>query len=165
MIGLFTLEVRNVGCGNKRRLFVVDDRIHLHIQEEQLDESMRKLGIAVAQQHQLPVYYEDGTLLGDFKADLFVEGKVIVELKSAKSLTDAHTAQMLGYHRAARIEHGILINFGAPCLQFATTAGPPGIHAKFCAFCVFLWLECASSRNFAAGVSLILRLFVAKMYL
>ena len=57
---------------------------------------------------------EDGTVIGDYYADLFVEGRLIVELKAAKALADEHIAQILGYLRAARIEHGLLMNFGAP---------------------------------------------------
>jgi GxxExxY protein len=60
---------------------------------------------------------EDGTLLGNFSADLFVENELIVEIKASKTLADEHVAQLLGYLRACRIEHGLLINFGAPKLQ------------------------------------------------
>ncbi len=60
---------------------------------------------------------EDGKLLGDFYADLFVDNCLIVELKACKSLADEHVAQLLGYLRASRIEHGLLINFGSPRLQ------------------------------------------------
>ncbi len=68
-------------------------------------------------QHPLSVYDEDGTLLGDFYADLFVDNCLIVELKACKSLADEHVAQLRGYLRASRIEHGLLINFGSPRLQ------------------------------------------------
>lgn len=71
----------------------------------------------VEQQFQLNVYDEDETLLGVFYADLFVEGCLIVELKACKTLVDEHTGQLFGYLRASRIEHGLLINFGAPKLQ------------------------------------------------
>jgi hypothetical protein len=47
-------------------------------------------------------------------ADLFVNGRLIIELKAAKALADEHVAQILGYLRASRVEHGLLINFGAP---------------------------------------------------
>lgn len=64
--------------------------------------------------HPLNVYDEDGTLIGEYKADLLVDDCLLVELKAAKALADEHVAQMLGYLRASRIEHGLLINFGAP---------------------------------------------------
>ncbi len=87
------------------------------IYEKALFHRLTKLGLHVETQHPLPVYDEDGTSLGDFYADLFIEGKVIVELKSCRALCDKHVAQLIGYLRASRIEHGLLINFGAPRLQ------------------------------------------------
>jgi GxxExxY protein len=78
---------------------------------------LRKKGIEVEQQHPLSVYDEDGTLLGDFYADIFVNGKLIVELKACHAIVNEHIAQLLGYLRSSRIEHGLLINFGAPKLQ------------------------------------------------
>ena len=63
------------------------------------------------------VFDEDGTLLGLLAADLFVDGRIICEIKGCTALVDSHTAQLLGYLHAARIEHGLLINFGAPRLE------------------------------------------------
>jgi len=42
-----------------------------------------------------------------------VEGRLIVELKAAKTIADEHVAQVLGYLKASRIEHGLLVNFGS----------------------------------------------------
>jgi GxxExxY protein len=85
--------------------------------ENALAHRLEKKGIAVEQQHPLSVYDEDGTPLGDFYADLFVGGKLLVELKACHAIANEHIAQLLGYLRASRIEHGLLINFGAPKLQ------------------------------------------------
>ena len=90
---------------------------HGHLEkvyENALVHRLRKLGLEVKQQHPLTVRDEDGTIIGEYYADLFVEGRLIVELKAAKALADEHIAQILGYLRAARIEHGLLMNFGAP---------------------------------------------------
>ncbi len=87
------------------------------IYENALVHRLRKKGIAVEQQHPLNVYDEDGTPLGDFYAGLFVGGKLIVELKACHAIVNEHIAQLLGYLRASRTEHGLLINFGAPKLQ------------------------------------------------
>jgi GxxExxY protein len=73
---------------------------------------LRKLGLNVLPQHPLQVRDEDGTVLGDYFADLFIDGRLIVEIKACKALTDEHIAQILGYLRASGIEHGLLINFG-----------------------------------------------------
>jgi len=87
------------------------------IYENALASRLKKIEIMVEQQHPLQVYDEDGTLLGNLFADLYVDNRLIVELKACRSLTDEHTAQLLGYLRASRIEHGLLINFGAARLQ------------------------------------------------
>jgi GxxExxY protein len=61
---------------------------------------------------------------------LFVEGQLIVELKACKALIDEHTAQILGYLRASQVEHGLLINFGAPKFQIRKFAlSSPGEHS------------------------------------
>jgi len=93
---------------------------HGHLEkvyENGLAHRLRKAGIQVEQQHALQVRDEDGTVLGDYIADLFIENVLIVELKACKTLADEHVAQLLGYLRACRIEHGLLINFGSPKLQ------------------------------------------------
>lgn len=83
------------------------------VYENALAHRLRKLGIDVLQQHPVPVYDEDGTLLGDYFADLLLEGQLIVELKAAKGVANEHVAQLLGYLRSSRIATGLLINFGA----------------------------------------------------
>ena len=50
--------------------------------------------------------------MGDFKADLIVNGKVIVELKAVRTLDPAHEAQLINYLKATDIEVGLLLNFG-----------------------------------------------------
>ena len=66
----------------------------------------------------ISVQDEDGSLLGEFVAGLLVNKEFIVELKAVRALADEHTAQLLGYLRASRLEHGMLVNFGAPRIQF-----------------------------------------------
>jgi GxxExxY protein len=75
-----------------------------------------KQGLVVAKRHPLTVYDEDGTILGNYYADLFIENCLIVEIKAVKHVADEHVAQILGYPRSARIETGLLINFGGPKL-------------------------------------------------
>ena len=60
---------------------------------------------------------EDGTLIGDYFADLLIVNQVVIELKTAKTLMLEHEAQLLGYLKSARLEHGLLINFGSPKFQ------------------------------------------------
>jgi GxxExxY protein len=87
------------------------------VYENALAHRLRKAGCDVKQQHPLKVYDEDGTLIGDYFADLLIDDRLIVELKAAKTLADEHVAQVLGYLRASRIEHGLLMNFGASKFQ------------------------------------------------
>jgi len=89
---------------------------HGHLEkvyENALAHRLRKAGLNIKQQCPLTVFDEDGTLLGDYLADLLVEGVLVVELKTAKALAPEHEAQVLGYLRSARLEHGLLINFGS----------------------------------------------------
>src|SRR6266576_369713 len=83
------------------------------VYENALAHRLRRAGLDVKQQHSLKVYDEDGTEIGDYYADLLVENCLIVELKAAKSIADEHVAQTLGYLKVARIEHGLLVNFGS----------------------------------------------------
>src|SRR5205809_4030134 len=73
---------------------------HGHLEkvyENALVHRLRKLGFSVQQQHPLNVYDEDGTLIGEYLADLIVEGRLVVELKAAREIANEHVAQILGY--------------------------------------------------------------------
>jgi GxxExxY protein len=87
------------------------------VYENGLAHRLRKVGLHVEQQVPLQVLDADGTPLGDYYADLFVEGCLIVELKSCKALASEHVAQILGYLRASGQRHGLLINFGSPKIE------------------------------------------------
>lgn len=87
------------------------------IYENSLASRLRKAGVRVEQQFPLQVYDEDGTVLGNYFADLWIECPLIVEIKASKTLCDDHVGQLFGYLRGCRVEHGLLINFGAPKLQ------------------------------------------------
>jgi GxxExxY protein len=87
------------------------------IYENALTHRLRKLGIRAEQQQCVRVFDEDGTLLGLLKTDILIDRRVICEIKSCGTLMDVHTAQLPGYLKATRIEHGLLINFGGPKLE------------------------------------------------
>lgn len=93
---------------------------HGHLEkvyENGLAHRLRKNKLDVKQQHPLTVRDEDGTVLGEYFADLLVNDALIIELKACKAVSDEHVAQLLGYLRSCRMEHGLLINFGAPKLE------------------------------------------------
>lgn len=83
------------------------------VYENALVHRLRKVGIAAAQQHPIKVFDEDGTPIGEYASDILVDGRLIIELKVAKAIAPEHEAQILGYLKSSRIEHGMLINFGS----------------------------------------------------
>jgi GxxExxY protein len=72
--------------------------------------------INVQVQHPLSVLF-DGAIVGEFFADILVEGGLILELKSVAALTRAHESQLVNYLTATGIEVGLLLNFGAKSLE------------------------------------------------
>lgn len=93
---------------------------HGHLEkvyENGLAHRLRSGGLVVDQQMPLLVRDEDGMLLGDYYADLLVEGCLIVEIKACRGLVDHHVAQVLGYLRASHHRDALLINFGTPAIQ------------------------------------------------
>lgn len=88
-----------------------------NVYENALANRLRKLGLQIEQQLPLNVYDEDGTEIGKYYADLFVENCLIIEMKACRDIVDEHIAQLLGYLRSSKIEHGLLINFGNQRLQ------------------------------------------------
>jgi GxxExxY protein len=74
-------------------------------------------GLSVASQHPIHVLFR-GQCVGEFIADLFVAGVVIVELKTVAALAPIHQAQVINYLKATGIEVGLLINFGNAKLEF-----------------------------------------------
>lgn len=93
---------------------------HGHLEkvyENGLANRLRKMGLQIEQQHPLKAFDEDGTVLGEYYADLFVENRLIIELKACKALVAEHTAQVLGYLRASSQHHALLINFGSPKIE------------------------------------------------
>jgi len=86
------------------------------VYENALAHELQKAGFSVRQQQDIQVVY-DGVLVGEFAADLLVEESVLVELKAAKALDDAHMAQCLNYLKATGLQVCLLINFGGPRVQ------------------------------------------------
>jgi GxxExxY protein len=72
---------------------------------------LKKIDLSVTQQESVKVYY-DGVPVGDYYADIIVNGLVILELKAAESLRNEHFAQLTNYLKATDKEVGLLLNFG-----------------------------------------------------
>ena len=73
-------------------------------------------GLNYELEKEIPAVYK-GKLIGSFKADIVVEGKLILELKATTELTDANRCQLVTYLTLSGIEDGLLINFGTSLLQ------------------------------------------------
>ena len=94
-------EVANgLGCGFFEKVYENAMRIDL-----------RRAGLVVLQQHPIPVMWR-GEVVGNYHADLLVEGCVILELKTVKAFDEIHMAQCLNYLKATGIKVCLLINFG-----------------------------------------------------
>jgi GxxExxY protein len=93
---------------------------HGHLEkvyENALKHRLQKAQLYTLTQHPHTVYDEDGTILGEYFSDLWIEDCLIVEIKATRTLTEEHTAQLLGYLKSSGVEHGLLINFGSARFQ------------------------------------------------
>ncbi|MEA3350670.1 MAG: GxxExxY protein [Chloroflexota bacterium] len=81
------------------------------VYETALLHELRKRGIQAQRQIPIKVYY-DGVIVGEYFADILVDGKVILELKAAKVISKGHKAQLINYLKATGIEVGLIMNFG-----------------------------------------------------
>ncbi len=87
------------------------------VYEKALLIALRQKGFKVENQVPLTVKFR-GENVGDFYVDILVEGKVLIELKSATGLTKENYAQTINYLKATEIEVGLLINFGTPKIEY-----------------------------------------------
>ena len=100
ILGVFFQVYKELGFGFSEKVY-----------ESALEISLLELGLGVERQKDINVYYH-GKIAGEYKADLIVNGIVLLELKSVERLIDAHQAQLLNYLKATEIEIGLLLNFG-----------------------------------------------------
>lgn len=89
--------------------------------ENALAHELRKAGIPAEQQHGITVFY-DGVAVGEYAADLLIEGVLLVELKAVKELDDIHLAQCLNYLKATKLRLCLLMNFAKPRLEIRRIA-------------------------------------------
>ncbi|MHB1312488.1 MAG: GxxExxY protein [Gemmatimonadaceae bacterium] len=87
-----------------------------------LGNTLERAGLFVEREAPLRVYFE-GQDVGEFRADLVVNGRVIVEVKAVEQLARAHEAQLINYLRAADLPVGLLLNFG-PRASYRRLVGP-----------------------------------------
>ena len=81
------------------------------VYQNSLAIELRALGFSVEAEKPMKVYYR-GEVVGNYVADIIVDGTVLLEIKAIKELSGIHEAQILNYLKATGIEVGLLINFG-----------------------------------------------------
>jgi GxxExxY protein len=109
IIGLFYDVYNELGFGFLESVY-----------EEAMGIALTDAGLKIQRQYPVPVWFR-GRQIGDFKADLLVEEKIILELKAARSMDLAYEKQLLNYLRGTRLEVGLLLNFG-PRAEFRRLA-------------------------------------------
>lgn len=87
------------------------------VYENSLMVLLKKEGIKARQQHPISVYFEN-EIVGEYFADIVVEDKVLVELKTIERTANVHDAQLLNYLKATKIRLGLLINFAPRKLEY-----------------------------------------------
>lgn len=88
------------------------------VYQEALEHELVLRRIPFQREVAIPIHYKGKLLTTRFRADLICSGDVVVELKAIKMLTNADEAQLLNYQKATRIRRGMLLNFGAPRLEY-----------------------------------------------
>ncbi len=116
---------------NEIAKIVVDAAFHVHtklgpgllesVYEVVLAAQLRTRGLQVERQVPVPIQFEELTFDEGFRADIIVEDKVILELKSVEQTAPVHRKQVLTYLRLADKRLGLLINFGAALLKDGVT--------------------------------------------
>ena len=86
------------------------------VYEKALAVELKKQDIDFQIQYPIDVYYDE-VKIGDYYADLFIDNRLIVELKAVETLTVAHEKQLINYLSATKIDDGLLINFGSGSVQ------------------------------------------------
>ncbi|MSU62713.1 MAG: GxxExxY protein [Pedosphaera sp.] len=116
---------------NEIAKIIVDSAFQIHtklgpgllesVYETVLASVLRRCGLKVERQAPIPIRFEDLTFDEGFRADLIVENKVIVELKSVEQTAPVHKKQVLTYIKLADKRLSLLVNFGAPLIKDGIT--------------------------------------------
>jgi len=106
---------------------VVDKAVYLHkklgpglfesVYEVVLMKLLAKKGLSVQRQVSIPIEFEGEQFDEGFRADLFIEGKLIIELKSVEKITDVHKKQLLTYLKLTNTKLGFILNFGTELMK------------------------------------------------
>jgi len=100
IIGAFYTVYNTLGHGFLEKVY-----------ENALAIELRRQGMVAEQQKRIEVFY-NGQRVGDYYADVVVDGCVVLELKAAEALAPEHEAQLINYLKGTDVEVGLLLNFG-----------------------------------------------------
>ena len=78
---------------------------------------LKQIGLVVEKQKALPLIYYDVNLEAGYRIDLYVEHRIVIEIKSVEALNDVHVAQVLTYLKLSESRIGLLINFNVTSLK------------------------------------------------
>lgn len=110
------LSYKIIGCAmevHKKLGFGFLEKVY----ENALMVLFRKENIEAKQQFPINVYF-DGEKVGEYFADILVEDKIIIELKTIENIADIHRAQTINYLKGTGKQLGLLINFGVKKLEY-----------------------------------------------
>lgn len=99
-----------------------DVKVHLAagfleaVYQKALVIELKEKGIQADTETPVNVYYKN-EIVGEFRADIIVEGDIIIELKAVQHLLPIHETQLVNYLTATHIDHGLLINFGGERIE------------------------------------------------
>ena len=110
-----TLTQRVIGCAMKVHRTLGPGFLETVYQNALLHE-LRKAGLYAEAEKRIEVFY-DAVLVGEFLADILVEGRVLIENKAVRALAPAHEVQVVNYLTATGLEIGLLLNFGSESLE------------------------------------------------
>jgi GxxExxY protein len=82
-----------------------------------LEYELKKRGLSLRREVPIPLRYDEIEFDEGFRADMIVEEKVIVELKSVEEISPVHKKQLLTYLKLTNLKLGLLLNFGAPVIK------------------------------------------------
>lgn len=117
VMGLLTSSLLFFNC--VRECFAFQEIIY----QRSLEIELSNQGLSFVREFDMPVLYK-GEPVGSRRVDFFVQEKIMVEIKAIITLEDVHLAQAINYLEAYNIPIGLLINFGAPKLQFKRVMKP-----------------------------------------
>ncbi len=88
------------------------------VYQEALELEFNERKILYVREKPLNIFYKGRQLNKEYSADFVCYDKIIVELKALSELTNVHDSQLINYLKATKLRVGVLINFGAPSLEF-----------------------------------------------